>query len=228
MKICGVDMSINSPAIVKFFIDDNYNVINKEFLTFSKIKKYTGESKDGRIEYIKKSSFKNNINQYVYMRDIITEFIGEIDYVAFEGYAYSAKGHVFDIAEATASIKIDLFDKRIPLRIYDPASIKMYATTKGNADKIRMEDNFELIETEERFDLSFLPMVYEKDSGKGNPKDNIVDAFFICKLLLIELKLRSGFINLKDLDNDKQIAIFNRVTKSNPVNILDTDFIVKS
>jgi len=225
MIICGVDMSVNSPAVVRFELDEEFNVVNKKYLTFSQVKKYGGESSEGKVISFKKASFAENINQYTFMRDMIIETIGEADYVAFEGYAYSAMGQVFDIAEATASVKIGLFDSDIPFRIYDISSIKMFATTNGNADKISMEEEYEKLGVDEKFNLSFLPMVHEKKSG--NPKDNIVDAFFVCKLLHTEMKLRHGRMTLKDLDHPKKIGLFNRVTKSNPVNILDTEFIKK-
>jgi len=74
----------------------------------------------------------------------------------------------------------------------------------------------------DKIDLSFLPMVSENKNG--NPKDNIIDAWWIAKLLLTELRLRRGLVMLKDLSEDA-IKIFNRVTKSNPTNILATDFL---
>ena len=59
-----------------------------------------------------------------------------------------------------------------------------------------------------------------------NPREDIIDAYFILKLLQAELKLRHGLIELKSL-SVKQIQAFNRVTKANPTNLLDRDFIEK-
>ena len=51
--------------------------------------------------------------------------------------------------------------------------------------------------------------------------------FLSQKLLHTELTLRKGFVILKEL-SDEKISIFNRVTKNQPQNLLDTDFIVNS
>lgn len=228
MIICGIDMSKNSPAVVKFLLDDKLDIISKRFITFTTTKKY----EEDNIIYYKKEDFDCDLAQYVFIKNHIKNFMidlkcdGDVnpDYVGLEGYAYSGTGMVFDIAEITCTIKMMVYDREIPLRIYDPPSIKMYATGLGNADKIHMEEDYEKLPIDERFDLRHLPLV--SDKKKGNPKDNIVDAFYIAKLLQLELKLRNGIITLRDLD-PKTIRIFNRVTKSNPVNILDTDFIIK-
>ena len=60
----------------------------------------------------------------------------------------------------------------------------------------------------------------------GSPKEDIVDANYICLLLQMELKLRKGIIQLKDL-TEKQIQIFNRTTKAQKTNLLAIDFIEK-
>jgi hypothetical protein len=62
-----------------------------------------------------------------------------------------------------------------------------------------------------------------KSSGVS-PTSDIVDAYFISILLLLEIKLRKGIIQLRNL-SEEEISIFNRCTKSNPVNILDRSFL---
>ena len=68
---------------------------------------------------------------------------------------------------------------------------------------------------------------------KGKPDDldgpltDIVDAYFLAKLIWIELQVRSGEICLKDLP-EHQILTFNRVTKAYPVNLLARPFITKN
>jgi hypothetical protein len=219
MIIVGLDMSINSPGLVKFALDGELNITSKDYLTFSTVKKYGCDN----IITFKKDQFKYEYDQYIFIRDKIIDFIKGVDYVAMEGYSYSSTGQVFNIAEMTSCIKMYMYENNIPFRIYDIASIKISNNCKGNCDKISMEINYEKLE--DKVDLSFLPMVYEKKAG--NPKDNIVDAFCICKLLLLEIKLRTGRIAMRTLD-ESSIRIFNRITKSNPVNILDNDFIRKS
>jgi Holliday junction resolvasome RuvABC endonuclease subunit len=129
--------------------------------------------------------------------------IEKYDYVAFEDYSFSSKGQVFSIAESTGILKKIFFENNSKMRLYSVPSIKMYFTEKGNADKVLMEDFYE--KHEDKFDLSFLPNVYENKSN--NPADNIVDAFAILKMLITELKLRNNILDQSSL-TDKQISIF--------------------
>lgn len=216
MIIVGIDMSMNSPAVVKFELDHALNIAKKEFITFTQTKKYSGEN----IIYHSKTQFNNEYQKYIFMRDYILKFINGAEYAAIEGYAFNGTGQVFQIAEITGLLKVKILEFGIPLRIYDPASIKMSIGNKGNCDKISMEEKYSVMG--DGFDLSYLPFVHEKKAG--NPKDNIIDAFCIAKLLLAELKVRNGYIERKDLSEGTQ-RIFNRVTPANPVKILDLDFL---
>jgi len=67
---------------------------------------------------------------------------------------------------------------------------------------------------------------------KKNPKpkqdrstsEDLADAFAIAKIVNVEVLLRSGNAMLKDL-HKKEIQVFNRVTKTYPVSLLDREFI---
>jgi Holliday junction resolvasome RuvABC endonuclease subunit len=158
------------------------------------------------------------------MNDEIFKFLDvpTLEYVALEDYAYSATGKIFNIAEGCGFLKISLYHSGKKIRLQSPNSIKLWATGYGNCDKIRMEQSYDI--RKDAFDLSFLPRVVDKKSN--NPKDNIVDAFFICDLLRHELMLRKGLIKLSDL-TEKQIQVFNSVSKTFPENILCRDFLEK-
>jgi len=218
MLIVGIDYSINSSGIIKMYLDKNLNQESVLYKGFSTVKKVCNV--DSSITYFKKDQFLDNIEKSIWMKDEIIKFIDERpDYVAIEGYALNAKGLVFNIAEATMVLKTALYEHGIPMRIYDPNSIKKFATNFGNADKIRMEDEFDRgVDFEDiKPNLGKLPCY-------KSPKLDIIDAFFIAKLLQTELKLRKGLISLKDL-TEKQIEVFNRVTKHYPENILVRPFI---
>jgi len=219
MNILGIDFSKNSPGVVRLNLDDKtLEVIDTDYLGFSTVKKVCDA--DTQIQhYHIKNSFHNDIQKAQFMRDTICDWITyDPDYCAFEGYAMKADGRVFDIAETTMCTKLMIYDWEIPIRIYDPNSIKIYATEKGNSDKIRIVDEFEKF-SGIKPDLSNLPEY-------KSPKEDIVDAFWVAKLLQTELQLRRGLIQLKNLTL-KQIEVFNRVTKGNPINILGTPFIKK-
>jgi len=151
------------------------------------------------------------------MYDGIFKFINNAEYVAIEDYALGAKGRVFDIAEFTGGLKLKLYEGGYNIRLYSIGTIKMFATTKGDAKKPVMQEYFE--KEKGIPDLSKLP------DGKS-PKADVIDAYFITKLLQMEMKLRHGIVTLQQLTLE-QIRVFNRVTKANPVNLLAQDFLTK-
>lgn len=217
MIIVGLDLSMNGSGLVKLTLDDNLEVIKAECEAFCSVKKHSSDI----VHLFKKKDYDNRQSINIWMRDKILKFVKDADYAAIEDYAFGAKGAVFDIGEFVGYIKMNLFEKKIPFRLYDPNSIKKYGTGKGNADKITMYDKF-MDYNETKIDIKAMP-VPNKGSGV-TPTSDVVDAFWIAKLLQLELQLRKGFKTLQGLSED-DISIFNRVTKARPESILSTDFI---
>lgn len=61
------------------------------------------------------------------------------DVVAIEGYSYASQNtHAHSIGEIGGVIRLVLRDYRVPVVVIPPASMKLYATGKGNADKDRV------------------------------------------------------------------------------------------
>ena len=218
MKIIGLDLSINGSGCVMNQLDSKLDIIETNYLSFTPVKK---NATDKIIHYNKKQ-FKNYFDQNRFMEEKILDFCEGADYTAIEDYAYGAMGKVFHMAEFAGGIKSALYfgfgntDMGVSMRLYDPCSIKMFACNKGTAKKEDMIDQYDKVEGDP-LNLSFLPQY-------KSPKEDIVDAYWLTKLLQMELKLRRGLIRLQDL-TEKQIQIFNRTTKGNPTNILATDFI---
>lgn len=213
MIICGIDPSINSSGIFKIQLDDKtLDIIDQDYLSFTQVKK----NECNNILWYKKKDFKNNLEQNIWMQSKISPFIQYVNYLAIEGYAYGATGLVFEIGEFVGGIKQMVYELSIKMRIYEPTVIKMYATGNGTSDKISMCDKYDKLK-DGQLDLGHLPQY-------KSPKEDVVDAYYICKLLRLELMLRKGLITLDKL-NETEIKIFNRLTKSNPVNILARDFI---
>lgn len=214
MKIVGVDNSVNSPGVVWFELDEKLEVKRKNFLGFTTVKKDATDN----IIHFKKNEFSNGIEQYLWMRDKIFETVkkdlGDVipDYVAIEDYSFASVGKVFNIAESTGALKVKFFENNVPIRLYDPASIKMYFSGAGNADKPKMKEAYDKLSEFERF--------------KENINEDVIDAFAICKLLNLELKLRKGLIKLYDLD-ENTIRVFNRTTKAHKENLLVEEYIQK-
>jgi hypothetical protein len=214
LKICGLDLSINGSGCVKFEVDDDLNIIKKDYMAFTQIKKYSTD----KIFYYKKKDYRNKFDQNLHFKHRICSFCQDADIIAIEGYAYgSAAGLIFDIAEFGSLIKYSLYQSLKKIRIYDICSIKMFGAGAGNAQKQDMVDSYYKLKNEDMFDWNFL-------NKYDSPHTDLVDAFWIAQLLLVELRLRKGFVKLRDL-TEKQIQIFNRTSKYFPNNILDTDFI---
>jgi Holliday junction resolvasome RuvABC endonuclease subunit len=214
--ICGIDYSVNSPAVVKIELDHNFDTIMFDYIGFTKVKKVA--KMDEKIIHFTDKDFVDNLGKYSWIKQEIMSFVldSKPSYAAIEGYALNAKGLVFNIAEATMCTKMALYENNIPLRIYDPNSIKKFATGHGNAGKVEMHEAFENF-TELKVNLRELPEL-------KSPREDLIVAFFIAKLLQLELKLRYGIIALRDLPLET-ITIFNRTTKFYPENILARPFI---
>lgn len=210
MKIVGIDNSVNSPGVVWFTLDEQMNITKKEFMGFTQVKKNATQN----IIHYKKKDFEDDISQYIFNRnkifDVITKDGILPDYVAIEDYAYSANGKVFNIAESTGALKVKLYESYIPIRLYDPCSIKMFNSGYGNSDKVRMKECYDNLN--------------EREKLNGVVNEDIIDAFFIVNLLYHELKIRKGLLNISTL-TEKQISVFNRCTKAYPINILVRPFI---
>ena len=213
MRIIGIDPSINATGLYEMDLDDKtLDILSYDYKGFTQVKK----NETTEIVHYKKKDFKNNIEQHIFMEEEISSFIYGADYVAIEGYAFNATGRVFDIGEFVGGLKRMIYNEKILMRIYEPTVIKLASTNKGNCDKIRMCDEYDKL-YDGQLDLGHLPQY-------KTPKEDIVDAYYICKLLRLELMLRRGLIHLEKL-SETEIKIFNRCTKSNPVNILGRGFI---
>lgn len=140
-------------------------------------------------------------------------------FVAIEDYAYGAAHRAHQIGEVGGAARRLLWHYRIPFRLHDPLSVKMFATGKGDAKKLDM-----IRGVEARWDISFRT-AYPDLAFMENVED-LADATTVSQLLHLELQLRRGIVRLQDLP-EKDIQIFNRTTKTYPTNILGRNFIVK-
>lgn len=111
---------------------------------------------------------------------IINDF--QPDYVAIEGYSMgSTVGRAFDIAENTCLLKYKLLDYGYKFVVYPPKTIKKFATKNGNCNKQDMNQQF-LADTE----LNLNQIFSLKSSKPIHPIEDIVDSYYLCKLLYQE------------------------------------------
>jgi len=221
LVIAGMDLSINSSGIVKFYLDENFNVIKKDFIGFTTVKK---NERDNVVHY-KKKQFNHYFDQNHFMLDNIIDFAQDVDILAIEDYAFAATGRLFHIGEFIGLIKHKLYSLGKKIRLYDPGTIKIFASGRGNCDKITMFESFLTYNNNDsKIDISDLPIV-ETTNGKS-PTSDVVDAFFIAELLRTELGLRADAVALTSLEDNVR-KVFERITKANPTTILKRDFIAQ-
>jgi Holliday junction resolvasome RuvABC endonuclease subunit len=146
------------------------------------------------------------------------------DYVGIEDYAIRAEQGAHYLGELGGIARILVWFRGIPLRLHDPISTKMFATTDGTAKKDLVE---ECVRTYWGHDFSQYNPPINPKTGKVNRQtsEDLADAFAIAQLVWTEVRLRAGEITTADLDHPKRIQVFNRTTKTYPTNILGREWI---
>ena len=94
--------------------------------------------------------------------------------IFLEGYSYGSKGLVFNLAENMGTLKHKLFKLNKNFSSIVPGRVKKNATGKGNADKLKMYEQF-VKDTK-------VNLMKEFDQSKlNNPVTDIVDAYYVAK-----------------------------------------------
>ena len=105
MILAGIDYSLNGPAICVFNTGYNFEFANCNFYFLSDIKKYSNIF----LHNIHGENFKaynEESERYDSISDWVMGIVAGVDQVSLEGYAYSAQGRVFNIAENTGHPKV--------------------------------------------------------------------------------------------------------------------------
>lgn len=133
-------------------------------------------------------------------------------YVSMEGYAFSKRSQgLSDIHELCGAIKLGLWHANVPLRIYDPTSVKLAWTGNGHADKDEMRDAC----------TKLFGMNFDKEGSAG---EDLADAVLIAALLHTELEIRDGRLVLEELGADMR-RVMLRTTKAEPEALITRPFI---
>jgi hypothetical protein len=174
--LIGIDYSITCPCLCLFDERRAFKFDNCFFYYLTNTKKYA----DKIAPNITGESFQEYV-QDVDRFDTISEWatnlcIGAAD-VGMEGYAYGAKGRVFNLAENMGLLKYKLYKHAIPVTIVEPAKVKKCATGKGNADKQVMYETFS---KETNTDLK--SMFNQKTLS--NPVTDVIDSYYVLKALI--------------------------------------------
>ena len=139
------------------------------------MKKYEGNFYNGKINgrlhlpYTTEQQRHDQISEWAL--SVIDTAIGNI---FIEGYSYGSKGLVFNLAENMGALKHKLYKLNKRFQSIVPGQIKKNATGKGNADKLKMYEQF----TKD----TGVDLVKEFEQTKlNNPVTDIVDSYYIAK-----------------------------------------------
>jgi len=250
IKIVGLDLSLNHFGIV--CLDFEKNVVDGWGYMTTKRKFFNSiKSSDNVIKYFiqprsKKTEDKDHFNSrrreeiFECLEDFFIRFgllFDTLDaYVCTEDYAYhTSSSSSFQFSELFGLIKHYLWISKFKLRLIGPTSLKLWVSSKGNALKKDVMNDMRYLAEQIQFpnlDLLFDGKLFScnkkafKDDVDG-PATDVIDAFALASILAQELKLRDGNLVLKELSYNQR-RVFLHVSKSQPVNLLDTPFICKN
>lgn len=173
--IAGIDYSLCGPCICVFEGGAKFSYDDCCFYFMTDTKKYAKPFL-GNIHGEMFSEWNQDMERYQSIADWAIDILKNVKQVALEGYAYSATGKVFHIAENTGVLKYKLFQEGIPVTIMPPTEVKKYGCGKGNGDKTAMHHAFV---ADTGIDLKSIMTPDKRDVG--SPVSDIVDAYYICK-----------------------------------------------
>ena len=179
--IIGIDYSMTSPAVCIGQTPFKYDTCKFMFIT--KNKKLAGDYPPN-IVGLPLYEYKDNLERFIKLAEITVNWIlthalsrYHGNKLAIEGYAFGAKGQVFNIGENTGILKLKLAEKVAnDINVIAPSAIKKFATGKGNANKVLMYEAF----VEETGDD--LAKLFEFNPYTGqSPVSDIIDSYYIAK-----------------------------------------------
>jgi len=174
----GIDYSMTSPAICVCY-SEIFNFDQCKFFFLTKEKSKLKNEVQFFSPDLLNDDFSSNEERFLRIACWATTCIvpPSIPKVFIEGYAYAAKGRVFNIGENTGVLKSRLYQANLRYEVLAPGSVKKFATDKGNAKKPEMLEAF-LKDT--GFDLEqYFDVAKRKNKS---PASDIADSYFICKL----------------------------------------------
>ena len=172
--IIGIDYSLTSPAIC-VHKGDKWSWKNCTIHYATSVKKYEGDYLKGKIygrlhlPYTSQTERHDQISNWA-----ISVIPNSYANIFLEGYSYGSKGLVFNLAENMGILKYKFYRTKHKFEVVVPGVVKKIATGKGNADKLKMYEQFV---KDTKIDLM---KVFEQ-TKLNNPVTDIVDAFYVAK-----------------------------------------------
>ncbi len=228
MRVQGYDISLNHGAVVQLLDGEleNFWYYTDQVGSASKSKKHgtrlkLPKTKEKQIVSIARLDWIDG-----YFERLITE--QKPDYVGIEDYALDAKRGAHYSGEVGGNARLLMWRRGVPFRLHDPLSIKMFTAHDGTCQKDAIERA-----VKKRWGADFSK--YNQPAPKPSKRvpepfqnrrtsEDLADAYGIAQMIWTEVQLRSGHLLLRKL-HQKEVRVFNRVTKSYPVSLLDREWL---
>lgn len=138
-----------------------------------------------------------------------------------EDYALGADQGAHYLGEIGGQARRLLWLRGVRFRLHDPIAVKLFVTHDGTAQKDLIEEF-----VSSRWGVDFSDYNAKSNSKKvtRQTSEDLSDAFGLAQLVWTEYLLRKGKIRLSSL-HEKEIQLFNRVSKAYPINILGREWI---
>lgn len=224
----GWDLSLNHAGMVE--LEDGepswFRYVTSQAGAANKSKKHGVRLKLGVPSKFKDKQHLNAIRIAWWERfiwDVLEE--RKPDFVGIEDYALDLSQGAHYLGELGGIARLMLMIHKIPFRLHEPQTVKMFTAHNGNAGKNQMERA-----ARERWGLDFREFNQPvKANAKKGPDttvcEDLADALSVAKLVWAEVQIRRGDMTTNDLGHEKEIQVFNRVTKAYPVNLLSREWI---
>jgi Holliday junction resolvasome RuvABC endonuclease subunit len=171
MLYCGIDYSMNHPAVC-LFRDNKWEIC---YLTAKK--KYQKFWSSGAFIFsgMPYPTYNTEIERFYKIASWTLNRIVGAEHVYLEDYAMGAKGATFTIGEHTGILKYLLWENKITITTVAPTKVKKFATGKGNAKKDIMYESWMDTVGIDLLDRLGMQSII-------SPLTDIVDSYYICKM----------------------------------------------
>lgn len=231
MRILGMDLSLNHSGFVE--LDAKGKVTWYDYVTDTKSHCVLGKG----THFIKSKLPDRQqvaMERLVWWRWRFSQILKERKptHVGIEDYAIRAEGNsIYQIGEQGGEARLAVWTAGAALRLHDPLSVKMFGALNGVATPPELAECIreELAMRGEAGDLfsQHHPPKMEHGAGKNSPEYDLCSAYTLARLVYTELLLREGKLRLSSLP-PKQVQVFQRVTKSYPINLLGREWLKRT
>lgn len=178
--IAGIDYSLTSPAIC-VHVGGEWSLDNCKFYYIVHKDKHlvVTDKLHGCLYQAWATPEQRFQNLAKWSLDILLHH--QASFVSLEGYAFGARGQVFQIGENTGLLKNTIWKNNIPFEVTPPTVIKKYATGKGNSNKEKMWDAFI-----EETGYNIFNILGQEERKNWAPVSDIVDSYYLAKYSFFE------------------------------------------